>query len=157
MKTRKKGAPLGDLAAIAVFRAEQGDWGILEARLAQGADRPNGLQLSRDECRILCEILSAARGRPRHRPIDPEAANKAAHIAAYSLLLEAEGAPTESAVAATVEKYKVVRASVFEARRKWGQNIRDAGFELLTPELQRLLREWFKAQPFNPSPKKSRT
>jgi hypothetical protein len=105
-------------SAYAVSQAEQGNWQGLEAQLIHGWSRPQGIRLSRDECRILYEILTGTRRRPRKRPTDYETENTAKLIALYSLLLEAEGDPVEAAVAATMQMYGVSRASVFAARKE---------------------------------------
>jgi hypothetical protein len=136
------------LAAIAVTQAEQGDWSVLQARLAQGWERPRGIRLTRHECKILYEILQGTRKRPRGRQAKPaEVENKARHLATYSLLLELDGEPTEAAVAATERTYGVTRSAVYAARKQHCPRMRMIGLdEGMNPEQRKLLRKWFEAR-----------
>ena len=52
---------------------------------------------------------------------------KAQQIAAYSMLLEADGLPPKAAIADTAQLYNVGRSAVFAARRQYGSQIQKEG------------------------------
>ena len=52
---------------------------------------------------------------------------KAQQIAAYSMLLEADGLPPKAAIADTEQLYNVGRSAVFAARRQYDSQIQKEG------------------------------
>jgi len=136
----RKNGPAEDDSAYRVSAAEQGDWGPLWAHLVLGSERPHGIQLSQDECRVLYEILDGSHKRPAQRPLDREAENNRKVVAIYSWLLEMDGKPLKAAVSTTMERYHVSRASVFAARREWLPRFLASGLDAMPPGLRQLLR-----------------
>jgi hypothetical protein len=124
-----------------VSAAEQGNWGLLWAHLVHGSERPHGIRLSREECRVLYEILNGHHKPPAHRPHDDEAENRRKVLTVYSRLLELNGKPLKTAISITMERYHVSRASVFAARKEWLSQFLASGFDAMPPGLRQLLQE----------------
>jgi hypothetical protein len=96
-----------------------------EGLLVRGSEREEGIHLTRAECWTLLQLLRDGRPRPRGRR--PLMEFKAARIAAYSMLLEADGLPLKAAIADTGQLYNVGRSAVFAARRQHGSQIQKEG------------------------------
>ena len=93
--------------------SEQDSWASFELFLQMGAYMTGGVHLSPAECKLVLQILTGERKHvQRRRP------NTKRDIADYLELLEANGLPTEAAVARAQEVYDVVRETVYAAKRK---------------------------------------
>jgi hypothetical protein len=103
------------------------NWSMWEGLLERGSKRQEGIHLTMAECWTLLQLLRDGRPRPRgRRPLMEE---KAKHIAAYSMLLEADGLPPKAAIADTEQLYNVGRSAVFAARRQYGSQIQKEGLD----------------------------
>jgi hypothetical protein len=107
MAVRKRVAALSDDVSRALVR-----------KLSRGRHR-NGINLTRDECQSLWEVLVGERELPRRRgpKPDPDLPLRDQAIAILVSLYEATGDPTKTAVAKVCERYGISRSQVFAARR----------------------------------------
>jgi len=96
-----------------------------EGLLVRGSEREEGIHLTQAECWTLLQLLRDGRPRPCGRR--PLTEHKAAQIAAYSMLLEADGLPLKAAIADTGRFYNVGRSAVFAARRQQRSQIQKEG------------------------------
>ena len=98
-----------------------------EGLLVRGSEREEGIHLTQAECWTLLQLLRDGRPRPRGRR--PLKEYKAQQIAAYSMLLEADGLLPKAAIADTEQLYNVGRSAVFAARRQYGSQIQKEGLD----------------------------
>jgi hypothetical protein len=103
------------------------NWSMWEGLLVRGSEREEGIHLTQAECWTLLQLLRDGRPRPRGRR--PLMEHKAKQIAAYSMLLEADGLPPKAAIADTEQLYNVGRSAVFAARRQYGSQIQKEGLD----------------------------
>ena len=96
-----------------------------EGLLVRGSELQEGIHLTQAECWTLLQLLRDGRPRPRGRR--PLKEYKAQQIAAYSMLLEADGLPPKAAIADTEQLYNVSRSAVFAVRRRYGSQIQKEG------------------------------
>jgi len=96
-----------------------------EGLLVRGSELQEGIHLTQAECWTLLQLLRDGRPRPRGRR--PLMEFKAQQIAAYSMLLEADGLPPKAAIADTEQLYNVSRSAVFAVRRRYGSQIQKEG------------------------------
>jgi hypothetical protein len=103
------------------------NWSMWEGLLVRGSEREEGIHLTQAECWTLLQLLRDGRPRPRGRR--PLKEYKAKQIAAYSMLLEADGLLLKAAIADTEQLYNVCRSAVFAARRQYGSQIQKEGLD----------------------------
>ena len=117
-----------------------------EGLLVRGSELQEGIHLTQAECWTLLQLLRDGRPRPRGRR--PLMEFKAQQIAAYSMLLEADGLPPKAAIADTEQLYNVGRSAVFAARRQYGSQIQKEGLPRRwreDAELRQFQRQCFEA------------
>ena len=122
------------------------NWSVWEGLLVRGSEREKGIHLTRAECWTLLQLLRDGRPRPRGRR--PLKEYKAQQIAAYSMLLEADGLPPKAAIADTEQLYNVGRSAVFAARRQYGSQIQKEGLPRRSredAEWRQFQRQWLEA------------
>jgi hypothetical protein len=98
--------------------SEQDSWACFQLFLQVGAYMTGGVHLSPAECELVLRIASGERKLPRRRRSDNKAAVRDYRIVDYLELLEADGLPTEAAVAKAQEVYGVARATVYTVKKK---------------------------------------
>ncbi len=132
--------------SLAFLKSDGDDlyWDALEMILRLGADG-RGVVLSPEECKILLQIVRGERSWPSRPPGRPQTVEtlevklREKRIAYHTRLLELDGDPTESAVAAAIEFFETSRKHVFECRRRW-PGIMDGTLLVSLSDKQR---QWF--------------
>src|SRR5262249_19505784 len=93
------------LDANASVACARKNWSMWEGLLVRGSEREEGIHLTQAECWTLLQLLRDGRPRPRGRR--PLKEYEAKQIAAYSMLLEADGLLPKAAIADTEQLYNV--------------------------------------------------